>query len=309
MKRVLILDWSEEWRFYITRALEELNCEAFLAMEQFRATPSFIKGILIIKNLYKNPIEHLNKIIQYMEENNIDSIFTCEDELVELAAKVAESKNLITCPSKVINKCMNKFEVRRELECKDVKMPFYKKIQSINDLLSISKLIDYPIILKPIDGNFSNGAIKVNSPKAIEAAWEYAYKATFDSPSNSREIIMEEYLSDEDRVISCEAVIIERKVYIVGLTEERQRKHIDISKNETFIYDMMLVPAQLDKDIQCSIEEQTKKIVSNLGLDNCLVHVEYKIKDGVPKFLEINPRIAGGLIPELFKIALGIDLV
>ncbi|MBG9549673.1 hypothetical protein ABE25_05445 [Cytobacillus firmus] len=70
-----------------------------------------------------------------------------------------------------------------------------------------------------------------------------------------------------------------------------------------------LVPAQLDKDIQCSIEEQTKKIVSNLGLDNCLVHVEYKIKDGVPKFLEINPRIAGGLIPELFKIALGIDLV
>src|SRR5699024_109480 len=103
-------------------------------------------------------------------------------------------------------------------------MPFYKKISSFNDLKKIVEQNQLPLVLKPIDGNFSNGAVKIDDNTSIKEAWDFAYKGTLDSPSGSRELIVEEYLSDDNKLISCEAVIVNDKIEIIGLTEERQIK-------------------------------------------------------------------------------------
>lgn len=54
--------------------------------------------------------------------------------------------------------------------------------------------------------------------------------------------------------------------------------------------------------------DETKEIINILGLKNSVVHVEFKIKDGEPRFIELNPRMAGGFVPELYRLAFGIDL-
>lgn len=307
MKKLLILDWSEEWRFYLTSALESINCETYLVLSENREPPYFVKDSLVIKDLYEDPLSKLDRIISFIEKNNINAIYTNEDELTELASVIAEKKNFIACPSRVISKSMNKWIVRDELKSV-LDMPFYKKISSYNELLEESSDYSFPLVLKPIDGNFSNGAVKINNINSLEDAWKVAYQATFDSPSNSRELILEEYLSDDNRIISCEALIIDQKIEIIGLTEGIQKKYGDKTKNEKFIYDMVIVPAQLNVHIQKKIESQTIQIVRTLGINNCAVHVEFKIDNDEPKFIEINPRLAGGLIPELYKLAYGIDI-
>ncbi|WP_167553339.1 ATP-grasp domain-containing protein [Evansella clarkii] len=307
MKKLLILDWSNNWRFYITNALEQLDCKVYLVMEENRPTPEFVVDELIIKDLYLEPLKHKREIISFIEEKGIDYIFTTEDELVELAATIAKEKRFITCPPEIVSLCMNKWEVRKKLEDNKMPMPFYKKVSSFNDFKEIIEQNTYPLVLKPIDGNFSNGAVKIDDNTSIKEAWDFAYKGTWDSPSGSRELIIEEYVSDDNKLISCEAIISNDRIDIIGLTEERQLKmggkHI-----QKFIYDLLVVPAQIDESVQLKICDETKKIINILGLENCVVHVEFKIKDGEPKFIELNPRMAGGFVPELYRLAFGIDL-
>ncbi|WJE39894.1 ATP-grasp domain-containing protein [Bacillus safensis] len=202
---------------------------------------------------------------------------------------------------------MNKWEVRKKLEDNKMPMPFYTKVSSFNDLKKITEQNTYPLVIKPIDGNFSNGAVKIDDNTSIKEAWDFAYKGTLNSPSGSRELILEEYVSDDNKLISCEAIIVNDRIDIIGLTEERQikirGKHI-----QKFIYDLLVVPAQIDENIQLKICDETKEIINILGLKNCVVHVEFKIKDGEPRFIELNPRMAGGFVPELYILAFGIDL-
>ncbi|MCY7569471.1 MULTISPECIES: ATP-grasp domain-containing protein [Bacillus] len=307
MKKLLILDWSYNWRFYITNALEQLDCKVYLVLEENRRTPESVVDKLIIKDLYLEPLKHKREITSFIEEKGIDYIFTTEDELVELAATIAKEKGFITCPPEIVSLCMNKWEVRKKLEDNKMPMPFYTKVSSFNDLKKITEQNTYPLVIKPIDGNFSNGAVKIDDNTSIKEAWDFAYKGTLNSPSGSRELILEEYVSDDNKLISCEAIIVNDRIDIIGLTEERQikirGKHI-----QKFIYDLLVVPAQIDENIQLKICDETKEIINILGLKNCVVHVEFKIKDGEPRFIELNPRMAGGFVPELYRLAFGIDL-
>lgn len=113
MKKLLILDWSYNWRFYITNALEQLDCKVYLVLEENRRTPESVVDKLIIKDLYLEPLKHKREITSFIEEKGIDYIFTTEDELVELAATIAKEKGFITCPPEIVSLCMNKWEVRK----------------------------------------------------------------------------------------------------------------------------------------------------------------------------------------------------
>lgn len=183
MKKLLILDWSYNWRFYITNALEQLDCKVYLVLEENRRTPESVVDKLIIKDLYLEPLKHKREITSFIEEKGIDYIFTTEDELVELAATIAKEKGFITCPPEIVSLCMNKWEVRKKLEDNKMPMPFYTKVSSFNDLKKITEQNTYPLVIKPIDGNFSNGAVKIDDNTSIKEAWDFAYKGTLNSPS------------------------------------------------------------------------------------------------------------------------------
>ncbi|MFX0560980.1 ATP-grasp domain-containing protein [Tepidibacillus infernus] len=307
MKNILILDWSQEWRGYILDASRELGLNVYLILDRDRKLPDDIVDVYIIKDLYVNPVQWKDKICEFAVKSNIDGVFTNEDELSELASHIAKELKLVGPSPKSVRISMNKWETRNHLSKYNIPMPKYRKASTYDEFKEAVYDLGLPLVVKPIDGNFSMGASKVENLSELGSAWYTAYKATEDSPSLTREVIVEEYLDDEGRVITFESAIIDNIIYPVAITEELQ---FSIVKNncKQFLYHGGLVPARVNTSISNDIIKVSTEILNALELNNVITHIEYKItKDGV-RLLEVNPRMAGGFVPVLCKMALGIDL-
>jgi biotin carboxylase len=58
-----------------------------------------------------------------------------------------------------------------------------------------------------------------------------------------------------------------------------------------------------------TIEENVRAALNALGLTWGPSHVELRLAESGPTIIEVNPRLAGGFIPELVRLASGIDLI
>jgi biotin carboxylase len=90
---------------------------------------------------------------------------------------------------------------------------------------------------------------------------------------------------------------------ILGIT----RKHV--SPPPLFV--------EIGHDFPACLDHDAERAISNTALDALCVmemnwgpaHVELVMTDRGPVIIEINPRLAGGFIPELVRQATGIDLI
>jgi biotin carboxylase len=65
------------------------------------------------------------------------------------------------------------------------------------------------------------------------------------------------------------------------------------------------LPADMDKDII----DVAHHALRALGLAWGPLHIELRLTPNGPMIIEVNPRLAGGFIPEIVRLALGIDVV
>jgi S-sulfo-L-cysteine synthase (3-phospho-L-serine-dependent) len=68
-------------------------------------------------------------------------------------------------------------------------------------------------------------------------------------------------------------------------------------------------PADLSPQLRASIAEVAQQGLRALGLNWGPGHVEIRLTAQGPAIVEINPRLAGGFIPEIMRLAFGIDMV
>ena len=68
-------------------------------------------------------------------------------------------------------------------------------------------------------------------------------------------------------------------------------------------------PADLSPDQETVISGAALAAVTALGLTWGPTHVELRVGRDGPRLIEVNPRLAGGFIPEVVRLATGIDLI
>ena len=68
-------------------------------------------------------------------------------------------------------------------------------------------------------------------------------------------------------------------------------------------------PANLDPATADVIGSCARAALYELGLGIGPAHSELRLTSNGPKIVEVNPRLAGGMIPSLVQLATGIDLV
>jgi biotin carboxylase len=68
-------------------------------------------------------------------------------------------------------------------------------------------------------------------------------------------------------------------------------------------------PADLSSQMRDSIVAAAKKALQSLGLTWGPAHVELRLTTAGPAIVEINPRLAGGYIPEIVRLATGVDMI
>jgi biotin carboxylase len=156
-----------------------------------------------------------------------------------------------------------------------------------------------PWVVKPVEGSGSAGVKLCRDRREVV---EHA-RLLLQQKTNERglpiplEALIEEYLRGTEYSVE----IFGGEV--VGVT----RKYL--SREPFFVEVGHDFPAQGPEEVLRTIGRSAMQALSAVGLSWGPAHIEIRVTERGPIVIEINPRLAGGFIPELIRESTGIDLI
>jgi biotin carboxylase len=154
--------------------------------------------------------------------------------------------------------------------------------------------IGFPCILKPLDGEASEGVSKLTSAADLAPALDGIRPSAV-----GRGVLVEEFLTGPE--FSVEAISVGRRHRIVAVTQ----KYADPA---TFVERGHLVPAPLPEDTHRAVVDYVVRVLDALGFHDCPSHTELKLTPEGPRLIETHNRIGGDRIVDLVALATGVDL-
>jgi biotin carboxylase len=272
------------------------NLDTYLRMRNFRELPLSRAFDIAVINPYNYEI-FLEKILKIHGECPIDAILCSIDFRILDVSKIAAHlgvKFLNIHTSEIV---ANKFKVRTILKDKGILQPDFHLAHDRTSLIEAIEKIGYPIVVKPVDGFASIRTNYIKSHEDLDVVQE-----DFDRPielalgqKSSGLRIVEKWINGP--IFSCEVISHKSNHHILGLTDRlASDEWSPVERGGCF-------PATTVD--HCEIYSAAQKILDSLGFDYGPSHIEFIVgKDG-PYLLEINPRLIGGVLPNLLTLALG----
>jgi len=233
------------------------------------------------------------------QEGEIAGILSSSEYFIEASAILASRFGLPSCAPESIRACRDKYHQRIRLFESGMETPGFHRATSIAEAADALHNSSLPLVIKPVHGSGSVGVrlCRTESEFYEHAGMVLARNTNERGISIPQEILIEEYLPGPE--YSVEAF----NQTVIGIT----RKHI--SPEPYFVETGHDFPADISVRDQKAIERATIKGLSALGLNYGPTHTELRLTEAGPVIIEVNPRLAGGFIPELIRLALGIDMI
>ena len=185
------------------------------------------------------------------------------------------------------------------LRARGVPVLGFREVGDSADALTAAAELGLPVVLKPVSGSGSVGVRLCRTrAEVVETAGRLLSRR-----ENARELpvvpraLVEQYVSGPE--FSVELFDGE----VVGVTA----KHLGPPPD--FVEVGHDFPALLSAPDKAAITGCAKAAVHALGLAWGAVHAELRLSAEGPRIIEVNPRLAGGMIPDLVLAAYGVDLV
>ncbi len=259
-----------------------------------------IKGIEIYRVNTMN-LPDILEICKTLEKTGkcIKGVFSSSEYYIYTVAKTAEKLGLPTADAEAIRTCRNKYS-QNEILCKaGLNIPKTYMLDSMDQFDAQMENLNFPIIVKPIEGS---GSIGVRKCSDLSTLREHC-QLLLNRQTNERgmqvdnRVLLEEFINGDEY----SAEIFNGK--LIGITKKY------LSPPPYFVEIGHDYPASIDKRLFETIEKDVCKAVRALNLQWGACHVEFRIRQENVYFIEVNPRLAGDMIPELVKYSQGIDLI
>jgi biotin carboxylase len=240
-----------------------------------------------------------NCVLKVVGREKIAGVYSSSEYYIEAAARIAELLRLPGESHAIVAGCRNKHTQRESLRRAEVFVPKFRRAQSHEEAMSALDEIPLPVIVKP---TFGTGSVGVRLCRSVEEVVSHA-TTLLNQGFNERglpapkEILIEEYLAGPEYSVEVFGT------HVLGITA----KHL--SEEPMFVEAGHDFPAMLSADLAASIRETALRSLQAVGLSWGPAHIEMRVVEGHPAIIEINPRLAGGFIPELVRNAHGIDLI
>jgi biotin carboxylase len=232
-------------------------------------------------------------------DGEVVGVTSSSEYFVVRAARAARTLGLPGPEPDALARCRDKEAQRSALARAGVTQPHSLGVGSVAAALEAGEALGYPVVLKPAEGSGKVGVARVDNPREMESRVDALLART----ANERGIpvppraLVEELVEGPE--FSCET--FDRRV--VGIT----RKHLGAPPH--FVEMGHDFPAPLDLAVVVAVGEAALCALSALGLGWGAAHTELRLTPTGPSLIEVNPRLAGGLIPALVDRAIGVDLV
>lgn len=228
-------------------------------------------------------------------------ITSSSEYFVQTAAAVAGRLGLPAPDPAAIGRCRDKAEQRRWLDAAGVPVPAFVACHTAADAADAAAKLDGPVVVKPVYGSGSLGVRLCADPhEAFEWA---AHLLSGGQPAPGRPapgppLLVEREVTGPEFSVE---IIDGRPVGVTGKYLGPPPYFVEIGHD---------YPAPVPVATTAALAAVAVQAVRAIGHVVGPAHVELRLPDGgEPTIIEINPRLAGGLIPRLVRQATGRDLI
>ena len=233
----------------------------------------------------------------------IAGITTTSDFYVPAAARLARWLGLPGNPAEAVTACRDKSALRALLESAGVRQPRYAVVRDASEVAAAVARTGLPCVVKPADDSGSVNVLLCADEATATAHAERVLAVTTNvrGMPTARTVLVEQYLDAPE--YSVEMFTWDGRAECVGITEK------SVTGTPHFVEHRHLFPAPLPAEAAQRITETVTAALDAAGIRLGATHTEVKLTAEGPAVIEINPRPAGGMIPELIRLATGVDLL
>jgi S-sulfo-L-cysteine synthase (3-phospho-L-serine-dependent) len=229
----------------------------------------------------------------------VAGITSSSEYYIAMAASIAEQMRLPGPEPGAIQRCRDKAWQRYQLRKDNIPVPDFYLASSPIAAGEFAQRIGYPLVVKPVSGSGSIGVRFCRNREQVLAHATHLLEQTANERGSAAaaQILIEAYAGGTE--YSVETFGLE----VVGIT----RKYLGALPN--FVEMGHDHPAILSAEEREAMERVVRETLKSLGLGWGPAHTELKLTEKGPVIIEVNPRLAGGFIPELVRFSCGVDLI
>lgn len=290
----------------VERLLEAGHGVTFLANRRSRYP--FLQGQrsgLQVREIDTNDEEVLERTLRELHgEEPIFALLTFSEFYVETVARLARRLGYPGLDPRAAESCRNKDRTRRTLHEAGLPVPQFELVDEVEKAVDAARRIGLPVVIKPPADSSSFGVRRVETLEEVEeqfreiAGWTENVR---HQPLRGQ-VLVEELLTGSEHSV---------ETMTLGAGEHRVLGVVDkyLGDPPWFVETGHDFPSRLPEDRRQALQEAALAALDAVGFDYGPAHTEIKWTSGGPVVVEINPRMAGGLIPELIRAATGLDLL
>jgi S-sulfo-L-cysteine synthase (3-phospho-L-serine-dependent) len=230
-------------------------------------------------------------------------VATTSEFYLTSVAELAESLGLPGNAPGAVAACRDKSRTRAVLAEAGVRQPRFAVVTRPADVPAAARMIGLPCVAKPAEDSGSANVLLCSTVDELAAHVErvLAVDTNVRGQPAVRTVLVEEYLPHPE--YSVELFSVAGAATCVGITEKA------VTGLPYFIECGHVFPAELPPDVATEMADTAVRALTATGFAYGAHHLEVKLTPAGAAVVEINARLAGGMIPELIRLATGADLL
>ncbi|MEU6439252.1 ATP-grasp domain-containing protein [Streptomyces sp. NPDC047046] len=225
-------------------------------------------------------------------DGGLAGVTSSSEYFIASAARAAARLGLPGPDADAVSACRAKDVQRARHRAAGVPVPRHRAVTDAEAAVDAALFLGGPVVLKPVSGSGSAGVRLCRDARETRA---WAQRLLADG-TNPRILVEEAVSGPEFSVETFDGAVIA----VVA-------KHVGPAPY--FVETGHDVPAATSAATVRALGATALRALAALGLGWGAAHTELRWSAGGPVVIEVNPRLAGGMIPVAVRAALGVDLV
>jgi S-sulfo-L-cysteine synthase (3-phospho-L-serine-dependent) len=231
-------------------------------------------------------------------DGSVAGVISSSEYFIATAAEAARALGLPHLSPEAVRACRDKHAQRVTLSAAGIGCPAFAAARTAEDASMAAARIGYPVVVKPTLGTGSIAVRLCGTEAEVRGAVDYALGDPDPALPPQEAVLVEEYLTGAE--YSAELMNHE----VVGITAKL------LGEKPYFVEIGHDFPAPLGDHEAKTIGDVAVAAVRSLGLGWGGAHVELRYNPrGNLCVVEVNPRLAGGMITRAVQEATGIDMI
>ena len=241
----------------------------------------------------------IDGVVALAKEKQVDGIFCGPSEF--------NLRNVITACARAGLPCYTDMETWNKCANKDVFKSYCRQYGvdctpeydiDLNTSMEELEKIDYPIIIKPVDGSSSAGITVCQSAGDVRVALEKAYAV-----SKSKKIIAEKFIQNDGEIFSVRYLLRDGEAYPYFIMDTYVADPI---RRTSLISGFTYGPSKYVQYYMEHMDADVRKMLKGMGLKDGTAFIQALPYKGKIYFHEMGYRLSGGMIFKLTNPLVGI---